>query len=541
MENSKTSNFDRTTIVISMFIISALSIFFLTDTERAVSIAGNIFTMIAYNLGTPILWFGFAMVIVSVYLMVSKYGNIRMGEGKPEYTNFAYITMMALAGVGSGTVYWAFLEWSYYIKTPPFAIEAGSVAAHEWAVTYSLHHWGITAWALYAISAVPIMYSYYVRKNPSLKISEIIQGMIKNQAVGKVVSRVIDITYPIALVFGLIIVLALGVPIVSAAFAQLTGLQDTLGLKLGMLGIVATLLIVSSFVGIEKGMKNISSSGTYFLIALVIYILIFGPTLFILENTSSSLSIWASNFIQMSLYTDAINQDKFPQNWTAYFWAYWMIFIPLMCIFITKVSKGRTLREVIACMVGGGTAGTTILFSIVGSFMMKTQLDKKVNIGQMVSDGQASQSIVEALNTLPFSSVLLVIFIISTFLLLVTTLDGSVFTVACQTQRVLDKDNNPATLLKIFWCLVIIAIPAVFIIVKAPVGSMQSAILIFAAPLLVLVSYMLFKTFKYMAEDYGHMSAAEIQQMHKLAPEEATNPEAKKEEGIEVAPVHSVS
>lgn len=536
MENNYSSNFDRTTVLISLIIISALSVFFLADTERAISIAGNIFTIIAYNLGTPILWFGFAMVVVSVYLMVSKYGNIRMGNEKPEYSNFAYITMMALAGVGSGTVYWAFLEWSYYIKTPPFAIEAGSVAAHEWAVTYSLHHWGITAWALYAISAVPIMYSYYVRKNSSLKISDIIKGMIQNQAVGKVVGRIIDITYPIALVFGLIIVLALGVPIVSAAVAQLTGLQDTLMLKLGMLGIVAALLIVSSFVGIEKGMKNISSSGTYFLIALVIYILIFGPTLFILENTSTSISLWASNFIHMSLYTDAITQDKFPQNWTAYFWAYWMIFIPLMCIFITKVSKGRTLREVIACMVGGGTVGTTILFSIVGSFMMKTQLDKQVNISQMVSDGQASQSIVEALNTLPFSSLILVVFIVSTFLLLVTTLDGSVFTVACQTQHVLDKDKNPARMLKIFWCLVIIAIPAVFIIVNAPVGSMQSAILIFAAPLLVLVSFMLFKTFKYMNEDYGQLTAQEIQQMHqlKVSPQSIENEE---KDTIDVQPV----
>ncbi len=519
MENSNIGNFDRTTILISLILISALSVFFLTDTARAIAIAGDIFTLIAYNLGTPILWFGFAMVVISVYLVVSKYGNIRMGDGKPEYTNFAYITMMALAGVGSGTVYWAFLEWSYYIKTPPFAIEASSVAAHEWAVTYSLHHWGVTAWALYALSAVPIMYSYYVRKNPTLKISEIVQSMIKNVTVGKIVGRIIDITYPIALVFGLIIVLALGVPIVSAAFAQLTGLQDNLALKLGMLAIVAILLIGSSFVGIEKGMKNISSSGTYFLIALVLYILVFGPTLFILENTSTAIGLWASNFIHMSLYTDAIEQAKFPQNWTAYFWAYWMIFIPLMCIFITKVSKGRTLREVITCMVGGGTVGTTILFSIVGSFMMKTQLDKKVNIGQMVSDGQASQSIVEALNTLPFSSVLLVVFIVSTFLLLVTTLDGSVFTVACQTQRVLDKGKNPSRLLKIFWCLVIIAIPAVFIIVKAPVGSMQSAILIFAAPLLVLVSFMLFKTFKYMGEDYGHLSAAEIKEMHKVETE----------------------
>ena len=167
-------------------------------------------------------------------------------------------------------------------------------------------------------------------------------------------------------------------------------------------------------------------------------------------------------------------------------------------------------------MFGGGTAGTATLFAVVGSFMMKTQLDEKVNISQMVADGRASQSIVAALNTLPFSSVILVVFIISTFLLLVTTLDGSVFTVACQTQRVLDKNKNPATLLKIFWCLVIIAIPAVFIIVNAPVGSMQSAILIFAAPLLVLISFMLLKTFKYMREDYGHLTVSEIEDMQRI-------------------------
>ncbi|WP_299687124.1 BCCT family transporter [uncultured Vibrio sp.] len=516
MESSNPGNFDRTTVLISLIIVTALSAFFLIDTERAISIAGNIFTFIAYNLGTPILWFGFAMVVIGIYFMVSKYGNIRMGNEKPEYSTFAYITMMALAGVGSGTVYWAFLEWSYYIETPPFGIEAGSTLAYEWAVTYSLHHWGITAWALYAISAVPIMYSYYIRKNLSLKLSDVVRGMIKNEAVGKVVGRTIDIIYPIAVVFGLIIVLALGVPIVSAAVSQLTNVSDGLTLKLVMLGVVATILILSSFVGIEKGMKNISSYGTYFLIALIFYILVFGPTLFILENTSTSVSMWASNFIHMSLYTDAIDQAKFPQNWTAYFWAYWMIYIPMMCIFVTKVSKGRTLRGVIACMLGGGTVGTATLFSIVGSFMMKAQLDEKVNVSQMVSDSQASQSIVAALNTLPFSTLILAVFIVSTLLLLVTTLDGSVFTVACQTQRVLDKDKNPATLLKIFWCLVIIAIPAVFIIVDAPVGSMQSAILIFAAPLLVLITYMLVKTVKYMSEDYGHLSAAEIEAMHKI-------------------------
>ncbi|WP_028116477.1 BCCT family transporter [Ferrimonas senticii] len=518
MQKSKLGNFDVAAVAISMVIVAAISIYFLTDTAAAIALAGKVFTLVASNLGTPILWFGFAMVLIAAFFVFSKYGSIRMGKEQPEFSTFSYVTMMALAGVGSGTVYWAFLEWSYYVKTPPFAIEAGSTLAYEWAVTYSMHHWGLTAWALYCITAIPVMYAFYVRKNTTLKISDVVKTMIDNPTVGKFVGRTIEIIYPIAIVFGLIIVLALGVPIASAAMAQLIGVADSLTLKLVMLGVVAALLILSSFVGLEKGMRNISSYGTYFIVALVVYILVFGPTQFILENTSSSLALWASNFVKMSIYTDAIDKAGFPQNWTAYFWAYWMIFIPMMCIFVTKMSKGRTIREVVVCMLGGGTAGVATLFAVVGSFMMKTQLDDKVDISGMVANGQASSSIVEALQTLPFSSAILVVFIISTFLLLVTTLDGSVFTVACQTQKELDRENGPSTMLKVFWCLVIIAIPTVFIVVDAPVGSMQSAILIFALPLMLLCSFMIYKTLRNMREDYGHMTAAEIEAKYQLAP-----------------------
>lgn len=513
------NNLDRAAIALSLLVVISISAFFLNDPDTAISIAGNIFTLIAYNFGTPILWYGFGLVVIAGYLICSKYGHIRMGNEKPEFSTFAYITMMALAGVGSGTVYWAFLEWSYYIKTPPFNVTPNTVEAMEWAVTYSMHHWGITAWAIYAITAIPVMYSFYMRKNRSLKLSDIVMSMINNPTAAKMVGRTIDILYPIAVVFGLIIVIALGVPIISAAVSLLFGVQDTLTLKLSMVAIVASLLILSSFLGIEKGMQKISGFGTYFIIVLSLCLLVLGPTQFIFENTSSSIAIWAQNFIKMSLYTDAIEESKFPQSWTAYFWAYWMIFIPMMCVFVTKVSKGRTIREVVIAIIGGGTSGIALLFAIVGSFMMKTQLDGKVAISQMVSDGQASQAIVNSLNTLPFSSVILVIFIVSTFLLLVTTLDGSVFTVSCNTQKRLDENANPSLSLKIFWCLIIVAIPAVFISVGAPVSSMQSAILIFALPLLILTSFMLYKTFGYMREDYGHLTAIQIQQKHQLEKE----------------------
>jgi BCCT family betaine/carnitine transporter len=514
--NPKKKNFDFLVIIISLVVVLSISAFFLSDSERAIAIAGNIFTLIAYNFGTPILWYAFGLTVIGAILVFSKYGNIRMGNEKPDYSTFSYIVMMALAGCGSGTVYWAFLEWSYYFQGPAFGLEPKSTEAIEWAVTYSLHHWGLTAWAIYAITAIPMMYAFYIKKQKSLKLSDVTVSMIKNKTTGKIVGRIIDVLYPISLIFGLIIVIALGVPIVSAAVSTLFGIQDTLMLKMLMIGVVAIILISSSFLGLTKGMKRISGMGTYFIIGLILYILIFGPTRFILENTSSSVGIWLQNFLKMSLYTDAIDQGKFPQAWTAYFWAYWMIFIPLMCVFITKVSKGRTLREVVVCTLGGGTTFIVTLFAISGSFMLKTELDGKVIISQMVNEGNASQAIAQSLNQLPGSVIVLFVFIVSAILLLITTLDGSVFTLACNTQDKLDKDNNPSTALKIFWCLAIIAIPSIFIIVKAPVGSMQSAILIFALPILVLTVFMLVKTFIDMNKTYSKLSAEDIKNMHRL-------------------------
>ncbi|WP_299493896.1 BCCT family transporter [uncultured Shewanella sp.] len=518
IKTTLTKNLDYLAIGLSLLVVLSVSVFFLTDTHAAIQVANNTFKLIAYNFDTPILWYAFALVIIAIFFIFSKYGHIRMGQEKPEFSTFAYITMMALAGVGSGTIYWAFLEWSYYIKTPPFDILPHSVKAKEWAVTYSLHHWGLTAWAIYAVTAIPVMYSFYILKNHSLKLSDIVMQMIKHPVIAKITRRFIDILYPIAIMFSLIIVLSLGIPIITAAIALLTDINDTLALKLSMIAIVTVLLTLSSFLGIKKGMQTVSQTGTYFVIALALYLLFFGPTQFILENTSSSFALWGQNFLKMSLYTDAIKQAKFPQSWTVYFWAYWIIFIPLMCVFVTKVSKGRTLREVMICMIGGGTAGTASLFAIIGSFMMKTELDGKVAISQLVEQGQGSQAIASALSTLPLSSLILVIFIIATFLLLVTTMDGSVFAVACNTQKTLDKHADPAISLKIFWSLVIVAIPTIFVSVNAPVSSMQSAILIFVLPLIALTSFMLYKTIGYIREDYGHLSTYEIQQRHALTP-----------------------
>ena len=378
-----------------------------------------------------------------------------------------------------------------------------------------MFHWGITAWAIYCITALPVLYSYHIKKNRSLRLSDITLTILKSKA-AKPIGRLIDCLYPFACIAGLIIVIALGVPVISAAVSLVFGIADSLFLKLAIVFIVTIIYTISSFFGIEKGMQKISSSGTYFIIALMLYILFMGPTQFIIENTSNSIALMAQNYLKMSLYTDSIGGKGFPQSWTAYFWAYWMIFIPMMCVFVARVSKGRTVREVIFSMIGGGTAGIATLFGIIGSFTMKTELDGKVLVSKMVSDGKASNAISEVLSTLPFPSIIMIIFIVATFLLLATTLDSSAFSIACNTQLKLDKDGNPSKGIKIFWCLALVTIPIVFIIIGAPVSAMQSCILIFALPIMLLTGTLIMGMFKWMKEDYGTLTSQEIIKMHEI-------------------------
>ncbi|UJF17990.1 BCCT family transporter [Vibrio sp. SS-MA-C1-2] len=498
------------TIGLTLVVVSLISLYVSYFPEQGIAIAEAIFNFVSVKFATPILWWAIGLVVIAGYFIFSKYGHIRMGNEKPEYSTLSYISIMAFAGFGSGSVYWAFLEWGYYISTPPFNVEPHSQQAYEWAVTYTLHHWGVIGWAIYAVTAIPVMYFFYVKGVRSLKLADIVEAISPNPKVGRTLAKLTQFLYPIMLTLVLITVLALGVPVLSGAISVMFNLTDGIGLQLQIIAAVVMLLILSTILGLKNGMSRLSDLGTYSLAALLIYILLFGPTQFILDNTSSSIGLWLQNAISMSTFTDSIGSNGFPQNWTVYFWAYWGVYIPLMCIFITKVSKGRTLRNMLICTLGGGTAGVVGLFSVTGSLMMNAEREQLVNVIEMLNSGQGALAITQVIQQLPLSSLALTLFAIATFLLLITTLDGSAFTLACSSQNQLDQDGNPNVWLKVFWCVVIVLVPVSFMVAGASVKAIQSAVLLFILPIVALTSYMLYYTIKQIKADFGDYSEQEI-------------------------------
>lgn len=492
---------DKPLMAISLSVILFVVIGLAIYPEQGNAIASQLFSTLTNQFGDVFLLFGFFSVITLAFIALGKYGNIKLGEDKPEYSQFTYLAMMVCAGLGSATVYWAFVEWGYYYMAPPFGIEPNSPLAAEWATSYNMFHWGISAWSLYCIASLPVAYSFHVRKNPQLKLSavcESIMGKYYNAVVGKA----IDTIFIFSCVGAMGITLGLSVPMVTAGIASLMGIESSFGMNVGLMLFITAIFSVSSYVGIEKGMSKLSDWNTKLAILFVLLILVVGPTSFIIDQMTNGYGLMLQNFIRMSLWTDPVEGGSFPTSWTVFYWAYWMTYVPFMALFVTKVSKGRTLKEVIVSMVIGGSAGCFIFFGVLGSFSMNVHLTEILDVTKLMNESGGSATVIAVLKTLPFSAVFLIIFIVMSTLFLATTLDSASFTLAATSTGKLDENANPPTALRLFWCLILAAVPLTMMFIDAPLSTVQTLAIVASLPLMVVIFIMLYGFKKWLKEDF---------------------------------------
>ncbi len=493
-------------IAVVVFIVGYLTLF----PEQGNAIANTLFSVLTNVTGSAFLWFGFLSFVILICIGLSKYGNIRLGLEKPEYSTYSYIAMMICAGLGSATVYWAFVEWAYYYMSPPYSIEPFSAMAGEWASAYNFFHWGLSAWALYCIASLPVAYSFYVRKKKGLKLSAVCSNVIGEKAANGIIGKVIDIIFVFSAIGGLGITLGLSIPMISMGIAKILGIQSSFTMNVIVVIAISIIFSLSSYIGIEKGMRKISDANTYLAIAFALFVLIAGPTVFILKQTTNGVGLMLQNFIRMSLYTDPIGNSGFPEGWTIFYWAYWLTYTPFMGLFVTKISKGRKIKEVIWSMILGGSAGCWFFFGILGSFSMKTQLSGHVNVTETLTKVGGSEAIMEVLGTLPFGTIAIALFTVISVLFLSTSLDSASFTLAATASKTLDENGNPSPVFRLFWCIVLSLVPLAMMFIGAPLKTVQTCAIVTSIPLVVVLIIMIYGFARDILKDYGDKSDMEI-------------------------------
>ncbi len=502
----------------SIFVVAALVFFLTMFPEKGTSGANFIFGLFTKIFGTPVLVAVFAAVVFLVGLTCSKYGAIKLGDGKYEYSTFNWVAMMICAGLGSATVYWAFTEWAYYFNAPPLGVAALSSQAYQTGTAYNFFHWGISAWATYCIAALPVAYHFHVRGNSGLSLSAVCTAIRNKKQISpawKIVCRIIDIIFIFTCFGGLSITLSLSVPMVSEVLCSIVGMKPTFSMNLGIILIISVIFSMSSYIGIAKGMQRISTLNTYFALAFCITIFLIGPTAFILKSTVNGIGTMFQTYIKMSLWTDPINNGGFPEGWTIFYWLYWITYTPFVALFVTKVSKARTIRAVIINMLISGSAGCWFFFGILGNLSMDANIHGAVKVAELIGGGEGNTAIVQVLQTLPVSSIFIIGFAVISVLFLATTLDSAAYTMAATVTPGLKSGSDPSPMHRLFWCIMLAAVPLAMMFINAPLNTIKTCAIVTAVPLIFILCYMVYGFIKWMGEDYSKKSVEEIVREYK--------------------------
>lgn len=478
-------NIDWKTTLIPLAGILILSILFMAMPEQSKQILGVVRGFLGDELGFYYILIGLGTFLFSLYIAFSKYGEIRLGNtDKPQYSTFKWGTMIFTSTMAADILYYSLCEWALYAADPHIE-EMGGV--QEWASVYPLFHWGPIPWSFYIILAIAFGFMLHVRGRRRQRFSEACRPILGSRVDG-FWGKVIDVIAVLALLAGTATTFSLATPLLSEGISRVFGLDATIGLTIVILLLIAFVYTLTVGFGM-KGISRLASFCTYLFFALLIYFLVGGgETKYIIETGIGSLGKMVQNFIGLSTWMDPLRESSFPQNWTIYYWAYWMVWCVATPFFIGTISKGRTIKNTILGGYVCGLAGTFTSFIILGNYGLAQQMKHGLDtVGTIAENAPVSQAIMNIFETLPLPKLGIILLVITMIAFYSTTFDALTMVVSSYSYKELDVNEEPDKRVRTFWAVLFILFPIALIFSENSMNSLQSVSIIAAFPIGIIV------------------------------------------------------
>lgn len=492
---------DIISIFIPLILILVLCATFVILPNQSTFFLEKIRNFLSDDMGIYYVVLGVGILITTIYIGFSKFGKIKLGNiAKPEHSSFKWGAMIFTSTMAADIIFYALCEWSLY-SNEKFIVEKG---VQQWASTYPLFHWGPIAWGFYIILAVAFGFVIHIRGNNKQKFSEACRPILKDRVDG-IWGRVIDLFAIFALLAGTATTFSLATPLLSQSIGQIFGFEIGKTLTIFILLIIAIIYVSTVLLGM-KSIAKLAEYSSYMLIIFLLYVLLFGgETKYILETGVSSIGNLTENFISMSTQLDPLRETNFPQNWTIYYWAYWMVWCVATPFFIGKISKGRTIKNVIFGGYFWGIAGTYTSFIILGNYGLAKELKDGLSTSKAIGGGDFSKAIIDILNTLPLPELALIMLIITMIALYSTTFDALTMVISMYSYKRLKADEEPEKKIKTFWGIMFILLPMALIFSEKSMYSLQSVSIIAAFPIGIIMIIIVWGLFREMKEYFKKM------------------------------------
>lgn len=476
--------------------IISLAVLLFIFPEKSNNVISQVRFFFGDTLGIYYLIIGVGVLLVSLFLSFSKYGNVVLGEPgeKPKYSFFTWGSMMFTCGLAADILFYSFSEWVMY-ATNPHISKLGSFT--EWAGVFPLFHWSFIPWAFYLVLAVAFGFMLHVRKRSRQRYSEACRPVIGKHADG-ILGRVIDLFALFALLAGTATTFSVATPLMASIIIKLFNIQVSRTVITIIILVLTCCVYTYAVLHGFKGISFLAKLCIYlFFGLLLIVLLIGGQGRFIIEYGFQSLGKMFQNFIELSTYADPGRTNNFPQDWTIYYWAYWMVWCIAAPFFIGNISRGRTIKQTI---LGGyifGVGATIVSFIVLGNYSLGLQTMGKADFIAMYNEsGDLYALILNIIDTIPGSIFILILVLVCMIAFYATSFDSIVYTAACYSYKNLKEDEKPNKLVSLLWCILLIVLPIGLVFSESSMNNIQSVSIISAFPIGIIMILMIWSFIK---------------------------------------------
>ncbi len=496
--------------VLSLMIV----VYAVSDAERAAAFFGAVGTWITDSAG----WFymlsvAFFVVFV-IFLGVSRYGLIKLGpdHSEPDYSYVSWFAMLFSAGMGIGLMFFGVAEPLMHYIDPPVG-EPETVEAARESMRITFFHWGIHAWAIYAVVAISLAYFSY-RHNLPLTIRSAFYPLIGDRIYGPI-GHAVDTFAVLGTIFGVATSLGFGVTQIGSGLEYLLGLKSTLTVHVILIAVITAIATLSVGLGLDKGIRRISELNIILALMLLIFVLVAGPTVFLLQTFVQNTGNYLSSFFHSTFNLYAYEPTDWIGGWTLFYWGWWIAWSPFVGMFIARVSRGRTIREFVGGVLFVPVGFTFLWMTFFGDTALHMVMEQGITgLAEAVSEDEAI-ALFAFFENLPLSGFFSLIATLLVVTFFVTSSDSGSLVVDMLTSG---GEGTSPLWQRIFWA-VVEGIVAAALLIAGGVGALQTATIASALPFTFIMLFICWGLFRAMRiESLRKVSLKEAWVMPKSGP-----------------------
>ncbi len=435
-----------------------------------------------------------------VYLALSRYGNLKLGpdDSEPDYPYLTWMAMLFAAGMGIGLMFFAVAEPLQHFSAPPSG-PASTVEAARQAQVITFFHWGVHAWAVYAVVGLSLAY-FCFRYNLPLTIRSGLYPLFGKRIEGWIGDSV-DIFAVCGTLFGIATSMGLGVLQINAGLEHLFGWPQETWLQIVLIIVVTSLATLSVVSGLDVGIRRLSELNLLVAIALMLFVLFVGPTSFLMNAFVQNIGGYLDNFFARSFSTQAFREQDWMKAWTLFYWAWWIAWSPFVGMFIARISRGRTVREFVLGVLLVPTVFTFFWMTVFGNTAIF--LDMTVAGGQLAQDAAANASVAlfEFLEYLPWSGLTSTLAVLLVAIFFVTSADSG--SLVIDTLAAGGVEDAPVWQ-RIYWCA-LEGTAAALLLLAGGLTALQTVTLVSALPFAIIMFLLILGLFKGMKADMSRL------------------------------------